>query len=425
VISIVTPSSLAANPRVVKEATALAGLGPVSVVCGEHCGWAAQFSSLFGGDAGIDVCAIPYGPATRGLTRLRQTGARKAARLLLRCGWWSERAAEFATHDIVRDAERAATKRRSRLFIAHYVAALPAAARAARRHGSAYAFDAEDYHLGDLPETPEHALERRIIRAIEARYLPHAAYVSAASPLIAAAYAETYAIPLPTVILNVFPKSNAPAAPNDRGTTQPGPSLYWFSQTRGPGRGLETALAAIAVAKSRPHLYLRGNAIPAYDAELRGLAAKLGVGDRLHLLPPVAPSDLERLGASYDLGYIGEVKETTNRQIALTNKLFSYVLSGLPCIVTDIRSHRELASEFGEAMSCFEAGDATALAAALDGYLLDPVRLASARTHAWGLGQSRFNWDQEQQKLLSVVSSALRREAGSRGGTGSSAMQDG
>ena len=38
------------------------------------------------------------------------------------------------------------------LYIAHYPAALPAAAIAARRHGALYAFDAEDFHLGDLPD---------------------------------------------------------------------------------------------------------------------------------------------------------------------------------------------------------------------------------------------------------------------------------
>ena len=38
------------------------------------------------------------------------------------------------------------------LYIAHYPTALPAAALAAQRNGVIYAYDAEDFHLGDPPE---------------------------------------------------------------------------------------------------------------------------------------------------------------------------------------------------------------------------------------------------------------------------------
>ena len=130
------------------------------------------------------------------------------------------------------------------LYIAHYPAALPAAAKSAARHGARYAFDAEDFHLGDLPDLPKHEHERRRLRAIEGAYLPRAAYVTAASPGIADAYVKGYGIKRPAVVLNVFPLSRAPASTTPRGTVEPGPSLYWFSQTIGPDRGLEAAVAA-------------------------------------------------------------------------------------------------------------------------------------------------------------------------------------
>ena len=160
---------------------------------------------------------------------------------------------EAEWHPASPDITAAALEVRADLYIAHYPAALPAAAKSAARHGAHYAFDAEDFHLGDLPDLPEHERERRQLRAIEGAYLPGAAYVTASSPGIADAYARAYGIKRPAVVLNVFPLSRAPASTTPRGTAEPGPSLYWFSQTIGPDRGLETAVAAIGRARSRPH----------------------------------------------------------------------------------------------------------------------------------------------------------------------------
>ena len=84
----------------------------------------------------------------------------------------------------------AALRTSADIYIAHYPAALPAAAIAARRNGAIYAYDAEDFHPGDWPNDPAYDAERRSLRRIEGRYLPFSAYVSAAAPGIAEAYAD-------------------------------------------------------------------------------------------------------------------------------------------------------------------------------------------------------------------------------------------
>lgn len=408
-ICLISPGHLSTNPRLVKEAFALKTAGyDVHVVCGRYqpVGTAndEQIKLAIG-----QVTQVPFGPAESSRsTYLRQSLKRKAGQAVAR--FWSEalKVVEAAHHPVTSDLADATRKIRADLYIAHYVAALPAAARAARRHGAVFAFDAEDFHLGDLPDAPVHARDKKIIRAIEGRYLPHAAYVTAASPMIAEAYADAYKIPTPHVILNVFNRANAPASPTPRGTATPGPSLYWFSQTIGPGRGIETAIGAIAYAKSAPHLYLRGQSSKEYALELRDRAQRAGVAERLHFLRPISPSELERSGAGFDLGYVGEGTETCNRQIALTNKLFSYLSSGLTIVASDIPSHQRLAPEIGEAMMLFPVDDAIALAHTIDELLLHPQRLQASRAHSWGLGQSRFSWDCEQGNILKVVKKAVQ-----------------
>jgi glycosyltransferase involved in cell wall biosynthesis len=299
-----------------------------------------------------------------------------------------------------------ASKLPADLYIAHYVAALPAVALAARYHGARYAFDAEDYHVG---EHAHRSVEGELTRVVESKYLTQAAYVTAASPMIAEAYSETYKLKLPVVLLNVFPTAYAPPKPYAKGGAQPGPSLYWFSQTIGPGRGLECAIEGISRAQSNVHLYLRGEPVSGYERSLRAAAGELGVGNRLHLLPPVMPQELERLGADYDLGYAGEVGNCRNREFALTNKFFSYLLSGIPIIMSSIPAHQAFAHQLGPAARMFETNDAISLAKAIDSYLLDESFLKQARAHAWRLAQDRFNWDIEQNKLLGCVSTALEK----------------
>lgn len=392
-----------------KEATALYDAGcSITIICGNYIPGAAEVDSQIA-HPDWTVRRVSFGrKMAHPAVHARQRAGQAFARLIFRSGAGAAEIGYLAHAPVAGDLVSAACAIPADLYIAHYVAALPAAAKAAERHGARYAFDAEDFHLGDLPDKREHALEKRIIRAIEGRYLPGAAYVTAASPMIAEAYAEAYGIPLPTTVLNVFPKRNAPASPTPRGTVEPGPSLYWFSQTIGPGRGLETAIEAITRAESRPHLYLRGTPTRGYADNLRRLAAKVGTADRLHLLNPAAPDELERLGANYDLGYSGETGFSPNNTKALGNKLFSYLLSGVPSLASDIPAHRRAAADFGPAMNLFPISDATALATAIDTLLLDPSRLAAARAHAWRLGQDRYNWEMEAPLLLERIQTVLR-----------------
>src|SRR5205807_651375 len=86
-----------------------------------------------------------------------------------------------------------------------------------------------------------------IRRRIEAGYLHKCEHLTAASPGIAHAYHVRYGVRM-TPILNVFPLMEAPrdlaahrTCDKDRAL-----SLYWFSQTVGPGRVLETFIYLLA-----------------------------------------------------------------------------------------------------------------------------------------------------------------------------------
>lgn len=408
-ICLVTPGHLSTNPRLVKEADALSARGyAVSVVSADYLDWARAADAEFATRAWRSVARLRWGPGTPLRRRLPQVLGQRAAASLVRAGLRSQRLIERAWHPLVPSLVAAAAGQRADLYVAHYPAALPAVAAAAARHGARYAFDAEDFHLGDPPPGAAHDAVRAATRAIESRYLPGCAYVTAASPGIADAYVDSYGIRRPEVVLNVFPLSAGVARPTAAGSARPGPSVYWFSQTIGPDRGLECAVRAIGLAASAPHLYLRGRLADGYAEVLTATAGQAGVADRIHVLAPAAPSQMERLAAEYDVGLVAETGATPNRRIALTNKLFSYFLAGIPAIASDIPAHRVIAASAPDAIHLYPVEDPAALAARLDA-LLEPSgrTLAASRAAAHRVALERFSWDLEQHRLVACVRAAL------------------
>jgi hypothetical protein len=305
----------------------------------------------------------------------------------------------------------AAIRAKADLYIGHYVAALPAVAKAARINRARYSFDAEDFHPGDQIDTREHELDKQLIRAIESCYLPSCTYITASSELIAQAYSEIYGIEKPTVVLNAFSRGDARPTNTEKENGVRRPSVYWFSQTIGPLRGLECAVRALGYARSQPHLYLRGTVAPGFIEHLRSIAAASDMSDHLHILPPAMPSEMERLAAVFDVGYSGEEAASANNRYALGNKLFSYLVAGLAIVASEVPSHQKFAGELGEAIQLFKINDERDLALKWDELLLQPGRLAAARAASLALGLGRYNWECEQLKLLDCVNRALWKHA--------------
>lgn len=407
-ICLITPGHLATNPRLVKEADALHSEGHrVSVVSCRFIAWAEVADREFDRRP-WRVITTTFGPMAGTFRHLGQAIRRRLSRIIY-CG--SGRLAEWAFHPATPALARLACSVPADLYIAHNLAALPAAWRAARRSRALLGFDAEDFHFGELNDATEGAIEKEIVRQIESRYLPECDYITAASPGIAEAYSETYSLPLPTVVLNTFPLSMAASEPAPR-SEQRRHSIYWFSQTIGPDRGLEVAVKAIGLARKKPWLFLRGNVLPDFARQLREIADQCGAGERLVIDQPALPQEMCRLAAAHDLGLSAELATTKNRDICLTNKIFTYLLAGLPVLASDTEAQTRLASCYPEAMSLYRQSDARSLAETIDSMLDSPNMLMKRKRAAWKLGQERFNWEREQQVFLDVVARVLASREG-------------
>jgi glycosyltransferase involved in cell wall biosynthesis len=167
----------------------------------------------------------------------------------------------------------------------------------------------------------------------------------------------------------------------------------------------------MAKTKSRVSLDIRGSNRWGHGDALMALARELGVAERVRLLPMAPPAEMVNLAASYDLGLSLETEATESRRLCLTNKIFTYLLAGVPVMMSDTPAQNALATELGDAAAPVSLADPSAIARVLD-RLGSPDTLDKAKATASQLGRQRYNWQIEKQALLSAVERAFSRQGG-------------
>lgn len=397
-VCIVSPGNLASNPRVLKEADALheADYAVTAVVC-DYTEALRPFDDEIAARVPWKVVRVARPSGERQVGQV----ARALARLATGLGLSTPTALAAAAYGgPVSALRQAASEVPADLYIAHYVAGLSAAAAAARRRGAMLGFDAEDYHAGE--GTPFHM---SMVRTIERALLPDCRHVTAAAPLIGKAYAAECRVE-PTTVLNVFPLAMAPAQPRPA-AMQDTFKAYWFSQTVGLDRGLQPFIQAMARTRTHVTLDIRGGNRWGHGERLVELARGLGIGDRVNLLPMAPPEEMVRLAAAYDIGLSLETDVSENRRLCLTNKIFTYLLGGVPVLLSDTPAQRAFAPELGAAARLVSLADAAAMAATLDDLAGSAAARAEASACAWRLGRERYNWEVEKATLLASVARAF------------------
>jgi len=86
------------------------------------------------------------------------------------------------------------------------------------------------------------------------------------------------------------------------------------------------------------------------------------------------------------------------------------LLAGVPTVFSATPAQRAIAAELGCAAFVIDLNDHPGSAALVDAFLEDPERRRAAREHAYMLGQTRFNFEHETPKLLTLVAAALKDE---------------
>lgn len=436
-VVIVTVGQPSTNPRTMKEVEALSKKGiKVKVFYGYWTQWAKDTDAALLKGCDAEFVLVGGDPDQ---AKFNWWLSRIMHRLFRAMSSSIPAARKYAVNRISFALARVVKKEKADLFIAHNLGALPAAVFAARRQKSRVGFDAEDYHRGQYDDP--HSPEARNTIALENEFIPACDYVTAASPLIAAAYQRIYPrVPVST-INNVFERkylqpsqaaapglsqspdlsqapnpnlamglSQAPNPSHETGLSQaaapnpshaPGLSLFWFSQRVGPHRGLEVVIDALnLLPDNNLELYLLGECSPEYKNELLGRAKNKNA---ITFLDPVASAGIFSLSARFDIGLSTEIPHCENRDICLVNKIFTYLLAGNCIIASDTQAQKKFWADYQGIGFLYKHADPADLAAQLQKVSEDRVLLEHCRQRSLELAASKLNWEEESKKFYEVI----------------------
>lgn len=396
------------NPRVVKEADAIAELGhEVIVLAAIHR--AADLPRIEAMVRDRKWQHVPVVNLTeRGLpNRLRGIWLRAMARLMReagqRFGYQHPMQLGYESGSLL----RLARKLDADLYSLHLEKALWVG-RKLVGDGRTVRIDMEDWYTDDGLPADQAKRPLDMMRRDESFLLNNAVHSTTTSHALAEALVQAYGCPVPEVIHNSFPSGERFETDGriiDRQDTAI-PSITWFSQTIGPGRGLEAFMQAVTMIDAPFEVHLRGTPRPGYMQHLMAdLSPELRA--RIHVHPQVPQEELlSRLG-EHDIGYCGELSDCASRHLTITNKVFEYMRAGLAIVASDTAGQKEVAATAPEAVRIFPQGDAVALADMLRPLIEDAdVRRSAALASVTALEQ-HFSWEISKARLQAQVNDYL------------------
>lgn len=302
-----------------------------------------------------------------------------------------------------------ALREKADLTIVHSEAGLWVGCQLLKR-GMRVGVDFEDWFSEDLLPRDRAGRPIEQLKSYEAELMTHADYRITTSHAMAQALSEAYAAPAPTVAYNTFPfaeRARIDGETKDRSDRRI-PSLHWFSQTIGEGRGLETLFQALPLIASPVEIHLRGNCTERTREWLDG-ALPESWRQRVFIHSTVPNAELLSRIAEHDIGLALESPYCRNKQLTISNKLFQYLPAGLAVIATDTAGQREVFTRYPEIGALIPADDPRALAQAIEELLMnDRTKLSIARAAALKAAEEEFCWERQQHVLMAAAETALR-----------------
>jgi glycosyltransferase involved in cell wall biosynthesis len=410
-ILLLSGNHLSSNPRVFKEAEALADNGfEVEVLgSGASLAYRPRDEKLASGKKWkFSGLGSEWSAVEKNLSRAQRYCGNQAHRWL---GWENS----WQLGPMAELLWKEGKKRSTDLYIAHSEAGMWAAEQL-RKEGKRVGVDMEDWFSEDLLPEARRARPIRLLKKLEKNLLCHGVHSTCTSEAMADALVEAYGCRRPTVIRNVFPREDREALDgkwkdrpgmarwmpsNDPKAARPKEapvSIHWFSQSIGPGRGLETLFGALVSLQGNWEVHLRGN-LKGYEKWLES-ACPVSVQAKLKVHELVDNNELLSRIAEHDIAFAGELSEPPSRNLTITNKFFQYLQAGLAVIASDTAGQTEAAKETGGAVFVVPSNKPDGLKAILAELLNSPELLRAQKQQSW-IAADRLNWEKESRKLVS------------------------
>jgi hypothetical protein len=391
-ITIVTGQHLIFNPRVWKEANALSAYGhQVTIFTTWHS------SKYLQQDKSLLHSSITYIPSFSLIPKAGND-------FLIFCAKALKKIANFlfvvfrisSTYQLMympKAQLKNIVKKPSDLFICHQEAGLIIGTELMKQ-GHKVAFDFEDWYSEDYirKDRPRH-----LLRKAESFALKSGCYVTCPSQSMVDILQKKYGdARIIASIYNSFPIG----ADFFNSTSKIPNSLVWFSQTIGPGRGIEEFIGAIKDFDIPLNLHFIGNCSSNYEAYLYGMLE--GTLHKLHKYDLMPHNDLMKFIQAFEIGLALEYTYPLNKNFTISNKILTYLQLGLKVLASSTDGQLELKEEFNEQLTYIDLQNANDVRERLIEFLNSSLSARSVST------PNKYNWEIQQEKILSLVNQVIK-----------------
>jgi glycosyltransferase involved in cell wall biosynthesis len=262
------------------------------------------------------------------------------------------------------------------------------------QNGFNVAFDFEDLYSGDYLNKYRPI---SLLKNAELFALMHASYITCPSVSMRDVLKKTYRQNSPIhVIYNSFPdtyliKSSIEKMPN---------SIVWFSQTLGPGRGIEEFIKALKLVDLKLNIFLIGNVSKKYQ---KYLVKELGeTGHSVSFIPTMSHTSLLEYLLKFQIGLALELQHPLNKDLTLSNKMLLFLQLSLRIIASKTTGQLELKDYFSDQITYVDINDSISFARRIEEELL---QLPSSSIYPFN---KKFRWDSSKEELIKLVQKALK-----------------
>jgi glycosyltransferase involved in cell wall biosynthesis len=293
------------------------------------------------------------------------------------------------------------------IYHAHDVTALPACYTAAMIRRKPLVFDAHELPLSEIRVRSGwlSKLSERLLIGIVRR----CSGIITVSPPIAQEICSRFHASKVSLIRNIPPYQVIPKSNQLRQHLglRPEVRIALYQGNIQSNRGLDKLIRSAAFLEQDIAIVMMGNEVDSTLTELKALAIKETVTDRIKIIPAVPYTQLLEWTTSADIGLIiYEPLKSLNVQMCLPNKLFEYLMAGLPILATQLEAVSEVLSAYnvGRLVSSLAPAE---VGAAINTMLKDRDALTCMSRNALEVAQHEFCWENEKQTLIHLYHEIL------------------
>ena len=293
---------------------------------------------------------------------------------------------------------REAIGQKADVYHAHDFDTLMPAYLAARVNGAKLIYDSHELWLENDRLAPYLPLQKPALWFLEKALARRADLTITVSDPIADELAIRYGIERPLVLVNCLPYTEVQPSKEIKDSMREfsDKKIAVFIGALTRNRGLEQLIESAQYLREAM-VVIVGDGL--FRQSLEEKVKEMQLGDKVRFLGWIPHKNLLTYIASADVGVEPTQSSCLSYRYALGNKLFEYLMAGLPIAVSDQPQRRQIVEKYGVG-EVFDEKDPRSIAQAIDSIVSDEERYRVMRQRVLWAVSGEFNWEVQAKKLV-------------------------